>query len=171
MTLKKANRVLGKCFIGALLKPFLITGLVVMPAAGLLAQPPLGAPAMNACKGQQQGVRCSFESPHGKVYGSCHALPYKGQGICVPEDRNAAGRGDPSGLQQMKPGRFPGSREHRVLQSDGSPDLLKSSVKPPVKGYFDVSIEDDFRVLKANGIPSHETGRFPNTGNPNAIKP
>lgn len=39
----------------------------------------------------------------------------------------------------------------------------KNEVKIEVKG--------DFRVISSNGIPNHETGAFPNRGNPNSIFP
>jgi YHYH protein len=32
-----------------------------------------------------------------------------------------------------------------------------------------ITIEGDRRVIRANGLPDHETGRFPNRGNPNTI--
>ncbi len=52
-----------------------------------------------------------------------------------------------------------------------------------IKGYFGnytiqdakygtkttVVIENDFRIMKTNALPNHETGAFPNEGNPNAI--
>ena len=33
----------------------------------------------------------------------------------------------------------------------------------------EITEKDGFRNIKANGIPNHETGRFPNFGNPNRI--
>ena len=33
-----------------------------------------------------------------------------------------------------------------------------------------VTIEDGYRVIRSNGLPSHSTGSFPNAGNPNAIR-
>ena len=33
-----------------------------------------------------------------------------------------------------------------------------------------ITEEGSFRVVRANGIPNHATGRFPNPGNPNAIE-
>jgi hypothetical protein len=32
-----------------------------------------------------------------------------------------------------------------------------------------ISIEDDLRVFRSNGLPDHETGAFPNSGNPHSI--
>src|SRR5687768_10748634 len=34
-----------------------------------------------------------------------------------------------------------------------------------------VTVEGDKRVVTANGLPDHATGRFPNANNPNSIAP
>ncbi|MCA9310087.1 MAG: YHYH protein [Phycisphaerales bacterium] len=34
-----------------------------------------------------------------------------------------------------------------------------------------ITIEGAYRVIRANGLPAHDTGRFPNAGNPNALRP
>ena len=34
----------------------------------------------------------------------------------------------------------------------------------------DIEIKDDFRIITSNGLPNHPTGKFPNRGNPNAIR-
>lgn len=34
-----------------------------------------------------------------------------------------------------------------------------------------ISVDGEFRIIRANGIPEHETGTFPTEGNPNAIRP
>ncbi|MEL6330464.1 MAG: YHYH protein [Planctomycetota bacterium] len=33
-----------------------------------------------------------------------------------------------------------------------------------------ITVEGDHRVIRANGLPEHETGAFPNPGNPNALR-
>ncbi len=33
-----------------------------------------------------------------------------------------------------------------------------------------IAVEGDVRVIECNGVPDHEPGRFPNRGNPNAIR-
>ena len=38
-----------------------------------------------------------------------------------------------------------------------------------LKNTVHISISDGYRVITANGIPDHETGQFPNRGNPNRI--
>jgi len=35
----------------------------------------------------------------------------------------------------------------------------------------DIREQGDQRIIRANGIPNHATGRFPNPGNPNSIEP
>ena len=45
-----------------------------------------------------------------------------------------------------------------------SPDASNAS-------QISISIEGDLRVIRANGLPDHSTGQFPNRGNPNRIAP
>ncbi len=35
----------------------------------------------------------------------------------------------------------------------------------------EITVEDGYRYIRANGIPDHPTGRFPNRNNPNAVAP
>jgi hypothetical protein len=37
--------------------------------------------------------------------------------------------------------------------------------------HVSITIEGDFRIIRANGLPNHETGQFPNRNNPNRIAP
>jgi hypothetical protein len=39
----------------------------------------------------------------------------------------------------------------------------------PDSNQVEITEKDGYRLIKANGIPDHETGRFPNPGNPNRI--
>ncbi len=34
-----------------------------------------------------------------------------------------------------------------------------------------ITVEGEYRVIRANGLPNHATGEFPNDGNPNAMRP
>jgi len=34
----------------------------------------------------------------------------------------------------------------------------------------EITVEEDQRVIRANGLPNHPTGKFPNPGNPNSIQ-
>src|SRR5262245_12906284 len=42
---------------------------------------------------------------------------------------------------------------------------------PPNASQLSIAIEGDQRVIRANGLPNHLTGQFPNRGNPNRIAP
>ena len=46
-----------------------------------------------------------------------------------------------------------------------------SQGQAPYKPEVKVEIKEGYRLLTANGIPDHPTGRFPSRGNPNAISP
>ncbi len=51
-------------------------------------------------------------------------------------------------------------------------DLLKKALSPAyaASGNVDITVEGDSRVITSNGLPDHETGAFPNRGNPNTIR-
>jgi hypothetical protein len=53
---------------------------------------------------------------------------------------------------------------NRAEGQAGSSDSAKSN-------RVSITIEGDRRVIRANGLPDHETGKFPNRGNPNTIAP
>jgi hypothetical protein len=42
-------------------------------------------------------------------------------------------------------------------------------VKPAFASEVTITVEDGVRIIRSNGIPNHETGQFPNRGNPNTI--
>lgn len=42
---------------------------------------------------------------------------------------------------------------------------------PSTKPVTEITIEGNQRRIRSNGLPNHETGRFPSRGNPNSIKP
>ncbi|MDB5319859.1 MAG: hypothetical protein JWN40_1490 [Phycisphaerales bacterium] len=50
-------------------------------------------------------------------------------------------------------------------------DVASKGVKPAFAGEVSISVDGDVRVIRSNGIPAHETGQFPNRGNPNTIAP
>lgn len=62
-------------------------------------------------------------------------------------------------------------RRHTVTQSPGKLDLEPSRSQPREASNVEITLEGDQRVIRANGIPDHTTGRFPNRGNPNSIAP
>ena len=41
----------------------------------------------------------------------------------------------------------------------------------PAENEVEITVRGDMRFITSNGIPEHPTGRFPNRGNPNAIRP
>lgn len=61
-------------------------------------------------------------------------------------------------------------RRHSVTQSRGKLPLVTSRSRPKEKPDVEIKVEGEYRVIRANGIPDHKTGRFPNGGNPNPIR-
>jgi hypothetical protein len=49
--------------------------------------------------------------------------------------------------------------------------VVPATEPSPGAGRVNVTIEGDKRVITANGLPDHATGRFPNANNPNSIAP
>jgi hypothetical protein len=47
----------------------------------------------------------------------------------------------------------------------------QSSDRRSLTNRVSITIEGDYRVIRANGLPDHTPGRFPNAGNPNTIAP
>jgi len=47
---------------------------------------------------------------------------------------------------------------------------IQSAQAWSLKNRVEIRISGDTRIIRANGIPAHNTGRFPNRGNPNAIR-
>tara|TARA_R110002110_G_scaffold260260_3_gene475999 strand:+ start:25086 stop:25856 length:771 start_codon:yes stop_codon:yes gene_type:complete len=47
---------------------------------------------------------------------------------------------------------------------------IQSAQAWSLKNRVEIRISGDKRIIHANGIPNHETGRFPNRNNPNAIR-
>ena len=47
--------------------------------------------------------------------------------------------------------------------------IVPATEQPPGRNEVTITIEGDKRVIVANGIPDHPTGRFPNADNPNRI--
>src|SRR5687768_11409651 len=72
---------------------------------------------------------------------------------------------------QGQPGRRPGPprRRHTVNQAPAKLSLVPATEKPPAASMVSVTIDGDERVIRANGIPEHDTGVFPNQGNPHQI--
>jgi hypothetical protein len=56
----------------------------------------------------------------------------------------------------------------RTTKADVKP--VPADQAPPGKSEVSITIEGSQRVIVANGLPDHPTGRFPNADNPNAIR-
>ncbi len=79
------------------------------------------------------------------------------------------------GLAQRPPGPPPRggggpppAREHNATEAK----ILKldeANRRPPAKSEIDVTEDDTFVKIEANGIPAHKVARFPNRGNPHEI--
>lgn len=55
---------------------------------------------------------------------------------------------------------------------DAKPQEAEPSKKTSKSTSFvEIEVRGDTRYIRANGLPNHPTGRFPNRGNPNSIKP
>ncbi len=64
----------------------------------------------------------------------------------------------------------PPRRAHTVTQSSGELKLVPATQAPSIPSDISIQIEGDDRVIRANGIPDHSTGVFPNRGNPHEIE-
>lgn len=62
----------------------------------------------------------------------------------------------------------PRMRQHLVNQARAL-SLIPANQKAPGKNQISIEVVGDQRVIRANGIPDHLTGAFPNRGNPNPI--
>ena len=73
-----------------------------------------------------------------------------GQSGRPPEPKGSGGRG--GGEQKGK--------QYAAPAGDG---------RNPAPSQVSITVEGGFRVIKANGLPDHAPGQFPNRGNPNVI--
>jgi hypothetical protein len=55
---------------------------------------------------------------------------------------------------------------HPHGQSTGTEEVAAA-----VNHRVEITVRGEHRLISSNGIPNHETGRFPNRGNPNSISP
>lgn len=65
------------------------------------------------------------------------------------------------------------NRTHAHTQSGFDPwRLLEQAITSPAyafSGHVSITLQGPFRVIRSNGLPDHQTGAFPNEGNPNTI--
>ena len=62
------------------------------------------------------------------------------------------------------------TRRHTVNESSGKLKLVSSTDQPSERSRVTIEVEGSYRVIRANGIPNHRTGSFPNEGNPHEIR-
>lgn len=61
--------------------------------------------------------------------------------------------------------------EHDEPHSPSKPRIATVVLAGETEPEVTITVRDGFRLISANGLPNHETGRFPNRGNPNSIRP
>ncbi|MEQ9460507.1 MAG: YHYH protein [Phycisphaeraceae bacterium] len=80
---------------------------------------------------------------------------------------------------QAHPSHTHDDEPQQLAQADRPFNNQRSTNRPPrhmepvelPEPIISITIEGDTRVIRANGLPNHQTGDFPNNGNPNAIRP
>lgn len=72
-----------------------------------------------------------------------------------------------SALVVFAQGRF--HRRHTATQAQ-TLELVAADQQPPIAARVSVEPRGDHRHIEANAVPGHLVGRFPNRGNPNAIR-
>ncbi|MGB0599905.1 MAG: YHYH protein [Rubripirellula sp.] len=112
----------------------------------LFAQPPRSGDNGPAAGGRDLGFGGRGQGLGGRGQG----LGGRGQGL------GSRGRGGPP------------MRSHRVTEK-GTLNPISATDSPLTESEVTISIEGEDRVIVSNGIPNHNTGRFPNRGNPNRI--
>lgn len=137
---------------------------------------------LKVCEAKSSGDSCIAEGTSGTCFAPRPELPL----ACVPEGDRPGGRsnrGGPEGGAQGTSG--PPSRG-RGASNTGSPlpetqaytlgvlcnhsvDNINPQLDLPSKASW--SCDRGQRVLSANSIPMHSTGKFPNENNPNPISP
>ena len=63
----------------------------------------------------------------------------------------------------------PRGRYHTAV-SAGKLELIPATSRPPADAQVAIAIDGNDRIIRSNGIPDHDTGAFPNRGNPNSIR-
>lgn len=62
----------------------------------------------------------------------------------------------------------PPPRTHSIIEKG---ELIRrpATSSPSIENRVSITVEGDERVIRSNGVPGHNTGSFPNRGNPNRI--
>ncbi len=61
-------------------------------------------------------------------------------------------------------------RAHTITQSDGDLSLVPATEPPIAASQFNDDVDQEWRYIRANGVSEHDTGAFPNRGNPDSIR-
>lgn len=61
------------------------------------------------------------------------------------------------------------TRTHTITQSHGIEQLVPANEPPTESPQVSLSINDQYRIIRSNGIPDHDLGIFPNQGNPHNV--
>ena len=64
----------------------------------------------------------------------------------------------------------PTLRRHKIIQKSQPIKKIVASTTLEIPSKISIQIQKNYRVIKANGVPRHKTGQFPNSGNPHRIK-
>ena len=64
----------------------------------------------------------------------------------------------------------PPPRRHRIIQKSQAIKKIVASTTLEIPSKISIQIQKNYRLIKANGVPRHKAGQFPNSGNPHKIK-
>ncbi len=148
----------------------LVIATLGLPFSATHARPP--QQAFDACRNLEQDESCSVSTPHGQLQGQCRQPPQEQQIVCVPNNHPAGMRMGPGRNEQSSrsSNNQRQTRLHTTTQADGQPKLASANRAPITDSEFSISEQPPWRLLSANGIAEHNTGAFPNSGNPNLIR-
>lgn len=116
--------------------------------------------AFKACEKLLLNDVCTANTRRGAEPGVCLIVGRGNASACVPDSHAERGT---NGARNQHP-----MREHTVNQAQVL-TLIPATEKPITTNQFTSTIDGEWRVIKANSIASHLTGKFPNKGNPNRI--
>src|SRR3569832_46977 len=57
------------------------------------------------------------------------------------------------------------------LRAETRDPLIARADRPTEANKVTISVEGSYRVIRGNGMPDHETAKYPNSGNPTSIAP
>lgn len=143
------------------MKNLIVHSLVLLWISSAEARPP--QEAIDACNNLRDGNQCVINTPRGKLNGICQHPPHEPQTVCVPNHAARSSQTNRDAPPQRR------TRQHTVTQSSGHEHDVAATVQPRSTSNVSISTAGNYRVLLANGIADHATGRFPNQSNPNSI--